>query len=162
MAFKMLCQYANLSIGVRHGVYIQGIVVLSGAGLMIHSNEYLLSLLTGCFCLAMTIVLQILHIHYNQYFFSVREYIRYLERSYATNRLIGYVSFVETERDRRVKGKRLGWLKNHGSFALIGLSSIGIIASNSIELLSRCHCVYYHSCYHYYATFINNIKFQIS
>lgn len=81
-AFLMLTKYAEMSIGVRNGVYVQGLVILSACGYLFVNEKYIFSLFSSIFCIAMTFVLQILHRHYNDYFFSVREYIRFLEALY--------------------------------------------------------------------------------
>lgn len=133
-AFLMLTKYGEMSIGVRNGVYVQGSVILSASGYLYYKQEFVLSLFVALFCGMMTVVLHILHQHYNAYFFSVREYIRFLEVLYCRHLPVGYVDYVEQARDRRVGTGRFGWMRNHGSFSLIGLSTLAIACASVAQL----------------------------
>lgn len=133
-AFSMLRKYADMSISIRHGVFIQGIVVVSGSGVLLSEGKPLLAAMASLFTIAMTWILNILHQHYNAYFFSVRHYIQHIERLHLKGTAIGYVEFVETERDTRVEGQTFGWMKNFGSFVLIGGSGVIVLIASLLTL----------------------------
>ena len=123
-AFGMLRKYADLAVSMRSAVFVQGIVVLSGTGLLVSNSMFPWAMFSAFFCLIMTFMLNNMHTHYNNYFFSVRQYIEYLEKRYSLDPFTGYVSFVEAKRDERVKFKRFGWMRNYGPFVLIGCSAL--------------------------------------
>ena len=123
MAFQMLCKYADMSVGMRTSVFVQGLVILSGVGYLILNKHYGLSAISSAFCICVVYVLNIMHDHYNAYFFSVRAYIKYLEAVYGHKHIIGYVQFVEGNRDRRVNSSRFGWIRLYGPFLIIGATA---------------------------------------
>lgn len=136
-AITMLCKYADMSTAVRNGIFIQGIVLLSGIGFLMSRSEYLVSFFSAIFTFALTFILSLMHRHYNDYFFSVRGYIKYLETTYNVPGMVGYVSYVEGNRDTRVEVPAFGWLKLYGPFVLIGGASLVLIVINMVMSFIR-------------------------
>lgn len=126
-AFEMLRKYADMAVDMRKAVFVQGILILSGAGFLLVQGYFLWASMVSAFCLASTLILNVLHVHYNNYFFSVRTFIQKLENKYSDPDFDGYVVSVEEIRDKRVATPFVGWLRNFGSFFLLGATSILMI-----------------------------------
>lgn len=135
-SFLMLTKYADLSIGVRHGIFVQGIVVLSGTALLLSQKQYVWAVLSSVFCFSLAVILNILHKHYNAYFFDIRSYIQSIEDKYGPQGISGYVKYVETRRDIRVNKPKFGSLKNFGPFHLVQLASLVLLVI-SISMFTK-------------------------